>query len=90
MAGKSIGSAQVEPGRQIHIFTIHLLFIHLLIRFANPSILFIQSPIKRRHWLTLYASKGESSYLGTYVTMPDRLPLSQNYCCLTADTVVGD
>lgn len=58
MAGKPIGSVQVEPGRQIHIFTIHLLFIHLLIRFANPSILFIQSPIKRRPWLTLHARKG--------------------------------
>lgn len=48
----------IGEGEENQFFTIHLLFIHLLIRFANPSILFIQSPIKRRPWLTLHARKG--------------------------------
>lgn len=46
-----------EGSRQIHIFTIHLIFIYLLIRIANPS-LFIYSAIKRQKIVAAHTVTG--------------------------------
>lgn len=51
-----------EGSRQIHIFTIHLIFIYLLIRIANPS-LFIYSAIKRQKIVAAHTVTGAGTGL---------------------------